>query len=66
MRFVAQLLRKIQHTGLRDAIVMEYATAPDAARLLRLQADDIHQVATMLEEKIDLFGATPKPRRKKK
>jgi hypothetical protein len=47
--YVAHQLRTMQHQAMSDAIVCERAGAQQAARSLRLQSDDIRQVAQFLE-----------------
>lgn len=52
IRYVAHQLRTMQHRAMKDAIVFERADEKDAAKSLRLQADDMRQVAQFLEERL--------------
>ncbi len=51
--YVAHALRKMQHGAMKDAIVFERAGDEGCAKSLRLQAHDMHQVATFLEEHLE-------------
>lgn len=52
LRYVVHQLRAMQHRAMKDAIVVERAKCKQEAESLRLQADDMRQVAQYLEERL--------------
>jgi len=52
LKYAAYQLRKMQYGAMRDALVIERAGDAENAKSLLLQADDMHQVAQFIEERI--------------
>lgn len=64
IKYSACILRRLQYAGERDAIVVERSGDKKSAEELRLQAHDLMQVATFLEDRL-VYEYGPKRTTKK-